>query len=367
MLFKSWLGSRWIRSTRAWLACALSVLTLVLIGACTVQATNGGTLVVAWTVAGNTASTQCAVVGAQNVSITLTDVNGLQAGATTVSCGNGTTLFSGLSAGTYTVTANLLDASGNTLFTSSTATAVNDGSTSTDAIDFSTGTISGGAGSLTVTWTVESSATSAACSNANATNILLNLLNSEGSAAVAPLTVPCAMFTASFANVPAGNYTLTAQLLDANGADATTQASVAVTVSGATGSTQAVDFPSTSFQNGTTGSTTGTGSIAVTWTIEESTAVMGCGNHNAASISLQLYAADGVTPMGAPFIDPCTAFQATITNLAPGSYELSAQLVNSVMSVSTMIPPQPITVTDGGTATQAFDFPANSFWIKKAS
>src|ERR1700761_4841780 len=94
MLFKSWL-------------LALSLLALLMVGACTVTSTTGGTLQVSWTANGTIDPNQCTALGGQNVSVTVTDINGFQSGAETVSCGAFGTSFSGLSSGTYTVTANL--------------------------------------------------------------------------------------------------------------------------------------------------------------------------------------------------------------------------------------------------------------------
>lgn len=347
MLFKSWL-------------LALSLLALLMVGACTVTSTGGGTLQVTWTLNNAQDPNQCATLGAQNVAVTLTDANGFQSGAATVSCSSLGTTFSGLSSGVYNVTADLLDVNGAVLLTSNSQVTVSDGATSQDIIPFA-GTTVTGAGTLTVSWTVASSATAAACASANASTIQISVYNSANVLVQAPISEPCTAFALSIPNLPADTYSLTAQLFSANGAAATTSAPAAgiVITAGAT-QVQAVDFPTSSFETGTQ-PTGGTGSIAVTWTLEEGMATASCGDHNAASISIQLYQADGVTPYSSPVELSCVAFQGTLTSIAPGSYTIGAQLVNTTRSVTTAIPPVAITVTDGGTATQSFDFPSSSF------
>ncbi len=357
MLFKSWLGSGRI-GMRALCVCALSLLTLLL-GACTVTSTSGGTLQVSWTVNGLTDPNQCAAIGAQSVSITLTDANGLQSGSSIVSCSSLSTSFSGLSTGAYNVAADLLDASGNVLLTSTSGVNVTDGATSQDIIPWNQS--AAGTSSLTVTWTVAGSAAATACASANATSIQINLYNSANALVQSPL-LSCVTGTDTIANLPADTYSLTAQLLDSTGAAATTAASTSgIIVSSGANTTQDVDFPSSSFETGTPGTGTGTGSIAVSWTVDGGTATASCGNHNAASIEIQLYQTDGVTAVGSPILYSCVAYQAVITGVAAGSYTIGAQMVNSTTAVSTQSPIVPITVTDGGTAQQVFVFPTSSF------
>jgi uncharacterized protein (DUF2141 family) len=481
MFFKSWLGSKRARSMGAFLTCALTLLSLALISACTVTTAADGTtqgtgnLVVNWTIASSADPGQCSLHGAQTIAIQVFNSGGLQAGSTTASCSSLSAGINALPIGTYSIQARLLDLNGGALASLSAPVAVtiDDLATTTQAVDFSaasfttpvagTGTltldwtiasasdatlcashsaqtmsiqvfnasniqygtattvacsaltasivglpagtytiqaqmldvngasitslvgplaetITGGAvttqaidfpedsfgsvttsptaGTLSVSWTVAGSALTSGCTANNAANIALQLLDAANAPVGAAQTSPCTAFTATLSNVTPGTYTLTAKLVDASGADVTTTATVpGILITAATATAQPIDFPTTSFLT----SATGTGSINVSWTIESATAVASCGAHNAASISLQLYRADGVTPIGAALLDPCTAFAAVITNLTPGTYTLSAQLVNSTATVSTLIPPQPITVTAGGTASQAFDFPARSF------
>ncbi len=357
MFFKSWLGAGQLRSVRRLAACAFSLLVLVMLSACSVTTTSGGTLDIDWTVAGSVDPNECTTVGAQSVSITLIDSLGVESGSTVVSCGSLSTSFLGLNADTYQVNASLLDANGNVLVSDTSVVSVADTGTTDDEIAFEAPL--SGAGSLTVTWTVEDSAASNACEAAGARTIQLALFDATGAPVGDAETADCEAFSATITNLPAGNYSLTAQLFDASGAAVTTLASTdGITIAAGQPQTQAVNFSASSFVSGGNSST---GSIAVTWTIEESNETASCDKYSASSISIQLYEADGVTPVGDASVISCVAFQATLTNLTPGTYTIGAQLVNAVMPVSSAIPPQPITVGAGATSKVVFDFPASAF------
>ena len=325
-----------------------------------------GTLQVNWTIASSSNGTLCATHSAQTMSIQVFNASNIQYGApTTVACSTLSASIVGLPAGNYTIQAQMLDVNGASItsIVGPLTETITDGAVTTQLIDFpedSFGavTTNPNAGSLTVTWTVAGTATATACATDNAANIVLQLLDSANAPVGTAQTAPCSAFSATLADLTPGTFTLTAKLVDASGADVTTTATIpGISIAAASATAQPLDFPTTSFLT----SAAGTGSISVSWTIASGVDPTSCGAHNAASISLQLYQAGGVTPIGAAILDPCTAFAATITNLSPGSYALSAQLVNSTATVSTLIPPQPITVTAGASATQAFDFPANSF------
>jgi uncharacterized protein (DUF2141 family) len=481
MFFKSWLESKRARSVGALFACALALLSMAIISACTVttatDATTEGTgnLVVNWTIASNADATQCSTYNAQSIAIQVFNASGLQAGSTTASCsslsasinalpvgnysiqaqlldvnggalaslsapvaatindlattsetvdfpaaafttpvaGTGTLTLNwtiasasdatlcashsaqtmsiqvfnasniqygaatsvacsaltasivGLPAGTYTIQAQMLDVNGASItsLVGPLAETITDGAVTTQAIDFpedsfGSVTTSPTAGTLSVSWTVAESTAASGCTANNAANIVLQLFDTSNTPVGSAESAACTAFIATLPNVTPGTYTLTAKLVNTSGADVTTTVTIpGIVITATTATAQPIDFATTSFLT----SATGTGSINVSWTIESATAVASCGAHNAASISLQLYQSDGVTPVGVALIDPCTAFSAVITNLTPGAYALSAQLVNSTATVSTLIPPQPITVTAGASASQAFDFPASSF------
>jgi hypothetical protein len=325
-----------------------------------------GTLTINWTIANSADASLCASHSAQTMSIQIFNASNIQYGsATTVDCSALTASIVGLPAGTYTIQVQMLDVNGASIssLVGPLTETLTSGEVTTQAIDFpdeafGAVTTNANTGALTVSWTVAESARASGCSANDAASIVLQLLDANNNPVGATQSVDCTAFTASLTDLTPGAYTLTAKLVDASGADVTTTVTIPqIVITAATGTAQPIDFPTTSFLM----SASGTGSISVTWTISSGTTVSSCGAHNAASISLQLYQSDGVTPLGAPIIDPCPAFATTISNLAPGAYALSAQLVNSTQTVSTLIPPQPITVTAGGNATQAFDFPTSSF------
>jgi hypothetical protein len=360
MSFKSWLESHPVRAARLLFVSAMTLLTLALLGACTVTSSSGGTLTVTWTVASTTDAAQCATYGAETISIQMTDASGNQS-VTSAPCADFNTSISGLSSGTYSVQAQMVDASGASVSTidGPLSVLINDGETTTQAFDFpvdSFGATSTGDGLLTVTWTIADSGTPADCTGAGAASIELQLYDATNAPIGAPTDVGCSEFTATISGIPTGEALLTAKLVDASGADVTTTISVGVNVSTA-GTLQALNFPDDSILS----SASGTGSIAVTWEIASDTTVASCDEHSAASIELQVYDADGVTAIGDPILAPCVAFMTTISNLPPGDYTISAQMVNDVSPVSTVIPPQPVTVTANVSTPQDFDFPTNSF------
>jgi T-Q ester bond containing domain len=361
MFFKSWLGSNGARSLRALVTCALPFAALL--GGCTVtpNSTGTGSLAVSWTLESSSDPNQCSALGAQSISIKVSDLSGNQVASVTESCAALSTTIDDLPEGSYTMQAQLLDANakGVTSILGPTPEAITAGQTTPQAIDFpedsfGPGTTTANDGSLDLTWTVASSTD---CSVANATNIVLQLFDSNNTAVGSAQTAACSALSATLPDVAPGSYTLTAKLVDTNGADATTTVPVPVVITAGTTTTQAIDFPRDSFET----SASGTGSIDVTWTITSGTSATSCESHEAASISLQLYDADGTTAVGDPILASCVAFETSITNLPPGSYTLSAQLVNDTGSVSSLIPPQPVTVTSGASAPEAFDFPSDSF------
>jgi uncharacterized protein (DUF2141 family) len=326
-----------------------------------------GTLEIDWTIAGSADASLCATHSAQTLSIQVFDASNVQYGGTiNAACSSLTASVTGLPAGSYSVQAQMLDATGASITTliGPLAETITSGVVTRQAVDFpedsfGPATTNADQGTLTVTWTVADAATSSACATNGAADIVLALLDSNN-VQVAAQDISCSAFSATLPSLNPGTYTLTAKLVDSNGADVTTTATIPdLEVSAGSNTAQPIDFPTTSFE--TPGTGTGTGSIAVTWTIASGTTTASCGAHNAASISLQLYQSDGVTTIGSAVLDPCTAFSATISNLSPGAYSLSAQLVNATGSVSTLIPPQPVTVTAGASAPLAFDFPTSAF------
>ncbi|HEY4104136.1 MAG TPA: hypothetical protein VGM44_09600, partial [Polyangiaceae bacterium] len=257
MFFKSWLGSKWAERTRVLVAGGLTLLTLMLVGACTVTTTGGGTLMVNWTIVSTTDPNQCATYGAETISINVTDASGVTT-PTRTSCAEFTTAIDGLSAGSYSMTAQLLDASGTPVSTpiGPLLETITDGNTTTQAVDFpadSFGGVIGGGDVLTVDWTVAGGSTPSDCDAAGATSIDIALFDATGAQIGADATPLCTEFQAMITGLDPGAYTLAATLVDEQGNPVTTTVTATVNVTDA-GAEQAVDFPVDSFVTPTSGS-----------------------------------------------------------------------------------------------------------------
>ncbi|HEY4103763.1 MAG TPA: hypothetical protein VGM44_07725, partial [Polyangiaceae bacterium] len=69
----------------------------------------------------------------------------------------------------------------------------------------------------------------------------------------------------------------------------------------------------------------------------------------------------GGNPVGDADLEPCGLFETILTDVPEGDYTISAKLVNNLSSVTTVSTSPIVTVVDGQTSTQAFDFPSSSF------
>ncbi len=212
--------------------------------------------------------------------------------------------------------------------------------------------------SLTVTWTIASSSDASSCSQYGATSIAILVNNASGNE-YGRVTPECSAMTTTFSNVPNGTYTVSAQMLDASGNPITgTIGPDTVTISSGTNAAQNINFPATAFTNSGTGS--GTGSLAVNWTIESSLAVSECSKYNAANTSINLTDSNG-SPYGTTTLVACAAQTATVANLSSGTYGVAAKMVDgSGQAVSTTATAS-VVITAGTTTRQSFDFPASSF------
>ncbi|HEY2404983.1 MAG TPA: hypothetical protein VGI10_03225 [Polyangiaceae bacterium] len=364
MAFKSWFRSRGS-------VILLSILTLFLLltsSACTVTSSDSGpvgVISVGWTLESSSDPNQCSAHGASTISIQLFDNTGAQFGAaSTAACSGLSTMITNVPVGAYTVKAELLDSIGN-LLTSVVTTAnpviVNEGQTSGVVIDFPAGSfVQPGitTGTLGVSWTIASATDPTQCANNGASSIELQLTDTAGTPIGAATTAACTAFATTIDGIVPGTYALTVTMLDVNGAAVTTPFSIPnLTITAGATTSQPVDFPLNSFIGGTTT----TGSLEVDWTIGSGTNAADCDAHGAANISLQLYDQSG-TPIGARTLDPCSSFSATIPGLEPGSYQVSAELVDlNQTPVTTEVPPQNLTITVNTVTQQGFDFPSSSF------
>jgi hypothetical protein len=322
-----------------------------------------GSAVVNWTIASGKDATQCTTYGAASIVIQLTDSTGNPYGtATTTACSAFSVTIPNLPPGTYGLTAQMVDANHAPVSTVAPSQSVTIGAGATAAVAFDFPATSftaptGTTGALSATWTVASTTDAAQCTTYGAASIVLKLTDSAGNPYGTATTAACSAFSVTIPNLPPGTYGVTAQMVDASSAPVSTMVpSQSVAIVAGTTATQAFDFPAASF----TAPTGTTGTLNVTWTVASTTDAAQCTAHTAANIVIQL--TSGGTPFGTATTAACSAFSTTIANLPPGTYGVSAQMVDvSNAPVSTMVPAQSVTVSASATAAQAFDFPSASF------
>lgn len=358
------------------LASTLLALSSLAMGGCTTKVTDGGTggsggggggvgvgtadLRVDWTIESTSTTTICGSHGVQNISIQLTDAT---TGGTTsylAACGSFTYTIPDLPNHAFNISATLVDVNNQPLTTAATASlTLSDFNTNVAPFNFPTtsflGTPATGTGWLEVDWTVESSTYASYCDAHGASAISIQVNNSSGVAQGAPVNVECSDFMGSI-SLPPGTYSVQAHMIDAAGQTISTTVSSTnlVTVTANTSSTPVFfDFPANSFTSTTP--VTGTGSIEVDWTIDS--VASGCSTYGAASVAIQLYDSND-EPYGTSHLATCSAFTSTVINLEPGSYSVSAQMVDaSGIAVSTATRAAALDVSAGQVRVQRFDFP----------
>ncbi len=138
-------------------------------------------------------------------------------------------------------------------------------------------------GSLSVTWTIASSSDASLCGPYGATNVAL-LVNDSSGNQFSRVTLACSAMSTGIPNVPAGTYTVTAQMIDAQGSTISSVIGpISVSIAGGATTTQNLDFPTSAFS-----ATPGTGTLTVNWTIENSTSAAECSKFNASTFQYSL-------------------------------------------------------------------------------
>jgi len=218
---------------------------------------------------------------------------------------------------------------------------------------------SGGSGSLTVNWTVASSAASTQCTTYGAQSIVIQLVDSAGSSS-GSTTAPCSAFSTTIPDLPSGSYTVNAYMVDSSGQSVTATSTVSAVISANANTTTSIDFPTSAF---TATTNPADGALTVNWTIASSAVATQCATYNATNLIVTLTDSNGNAYGGG--VQPavtCTAFTTTISNLPPGTYGLTAQLVDSTgVAVTTSTTPVSVLITAGTNTPESVDFPANSF------
>jgi hypothetical protein len=364
--------SHW--SFRALSAAALAVLLgffVLLANACNVTTSNGsesstGSVQVNWTVASSADATECTTYGAASVVFTLKTSSGAVFGTpTTVSCSAFSVVIPALPADTYTMTAQMVDATGAPVGTATSPApiVVTAGETATQSLDFpasSFTTSPTATGTLVLDWTIASGTDPTLCTTYAASSISVQLTDASNNPYGTAHVVACSAFTTTIASLPPGTYGVTAEMLGATGSPVTGQvgpSSITITAGGTV--TQPVDFPASSFTTTTPTGTTGT--LVLNWTIDSGTAATSCTTYGAVSMFVQVQDSTG-KPYGDPVTVACSAFTTTIPNLPPGTYGVTEVMVDAGTSpVSGEVGPVTVTITAGTTTTQPADFPGSSF------
>ena len=210
-------------------------------------------------------------------------------------------------------------------------------------------------GTLTVTWTIGSTAEASLCDKYGASNVAVLIKNSSGNP-YTNTTPECSALTTTDTNVPTGTYSVYAQLLDATGSTASNYIGpVVVNVTSGNTTIQNIDFPIASLNTNLT-----TGTLNVIWTIASSSADTQCSTYGAAKLSISL--SSNGKQYGSTVTAACADETTSIPNLAPGTYTVNAQMVDAAgQPVSSVIATTNVTIAAQTTTPQLVDFPVASF------
>ena len=325
-------------------------------------AAGNGTLTTTWTIASGSDPAQCNVHGASSVALQVKDSSGNIYQSVTAPCTAFSNTFSNVPPANYTVTAQMVDAAGNTAsnFVGPIGVSVNSGSTTVQNIDFPTSAFANAAttGTLAVNWTIESDSIATECTKFGAVNISIQLSDTTGNLVGTPHTSPCNAFTMTLSGIATGTYGISSTLVDASGQAISTKVGPnTITVSSNLTSTETVDFPASAFP----GASTATGSLEVDWTIASNPAAPQCATYGAVSLAVTLISSSGIA-YGAPTTVTCSAQTTNIPNLTPGTYGVSALMLDTnSQPVSTTASASSIVITAGASTKQVFDFPTTAF------
>ncbi len=214
-----------------------------------------------------------------------------------------------------------------------------------------------GDGSLTVSWTIASNSDPSLCAQYGASNVAVLVVNASGNP-YSHTTPECSALSTNFQNVPVGVYNVTTQMLGDSGDPVSNSAgpiAVSVTKNNTVG--QNFDFAKTAFNNYPS-----TGTLTVNWTIASSPAAAQCATYEALNLSIALIDSTG-NPSTAVTVQ-CSAQTETIPNIEPGTYSVTAQMLNADgQPVSSAARATNVVISAGNTTSQTLDFPAGLFLI----
>jgi hypothetical protein len=103
------------------------------------------------------------------------------------------------------------------------------------------------------------------------------------------------------------------------------------------------------------------GAVIVDWTIRGNKDPSDCQDSGATTLHVALFDSSGALPT--EYVQSCTAFATTISNLVPDTYGGTVELLDASGSPrTTSVTLAPFDVIGGRTVTVGVDFPANSFF-----
>jgi hypothetical protein len=252
-----------------------------------------GNINVGWTINSQASNLLCPQVNSSQVRITIDGYSPVLR-----TCGDGAYMFTSITAGNHTFTAELLDPSNNVLSTVNQSIYVVANQDLMLSINFNAPLI---IGSLNFAWTIDGLSASTGCSSANSTSVRLTVGN------LSPMIEPCSNGQLTMNNIPSGTYTMVADLLDA-GNTILSQRVESVTI--VTNQTANVNLD---FHTGPI-----VGSATINWTVNGGTNCPVGGN-----VSITV-----TGPSAGNYNVGCSAGTYQIQNLGPGTYTFDLVLTD---------------------------------------
>lgn len=225
------------------------LVTALFICACS---SGHGTLTITWTIASTSDATLCDKYDASNVAILVNETSGNPYSRVNPACGTLSTTYFNVPDNTYSVTAQMINDSGNTVsnYIGPIVVSVTSGNTTVQNFDFPlvSFNVDATSGTLAVSWTIASSSTEPQCSSYGAVYFSVTLFDGNGNQYGPTTSVACAAATINIPNLLPGSYAIVGQMLDAKGQPVSSAARATnVAVSAQKTTQQSFDFPAAAF------------------------------------------------------------------------------------------------------------------------
>ena len=340
--------------------CALALLPLS--SACTIVAADGGELEIDWTLAATTKSSLCTAHDADELLLRVYDESDVLVAERNEDCDSFSLTVDGLTRGSYTVTAVLVNDDGNEVTSELGPRSVSIDQTDTTSLSFnfssSTFLYTVDTGALLLEWSVAGSTNDAACESRRAEQLVVRLYDADDDQWNEEAAEDCTDFSVTVTEIPEGVYTVKARLENDDG-DALTawQTIREIELIGDRTTQRELDFDADLFVG-----SVASGELRLDWTIDGENEELWCELYDAGFIEFHLYDADGRLYLDPPTA-PCESFSATLSRLPVGDYGIGAVLLDADGNVITStIPPQHVAISEDNVTLQEFDFPEGSFF-----